>query len=206
MATTVKGGRWRNWSGSVDFKPREVATPRSVDELAQTVAGYARDGRHMRVTGSGHSFTPLVRSDDVLLSMAGLSGITAVDAERGTVTVLGGTPLKKLGDDLLARGLAQENLGDIDVQTITGAVSTGTHGTGSRLRHPLHPDRRPHPRHRRRRRAGAFTGARPRHLQGGAGLARRARRRRLRHAARRPGQAAALPDAARAAGELPREL
>jgi FAD-linked oxidoreductase len=130
MATTVNGGRWRNWSGSVDFKPREVATPRSVDELAQTVAGYAREGRHMRVTGSGHSFTPLVRSDDVLISMAGLSGITAVDAERGTVTVLGGTPLKKLGDDLLARGLAQENLGDIDVQTITGALSTGTHGTG----------------------------------------------------------------------------
>ncbi len=130
MATTIKGGRWRNWSGSVDFKPREVATPRSVDELARTVAEYARTGRHMRVTGSGHSFTPLVRTDDVLLSMAGLSGITAVNAERGTVTVLGGTPLKKLGDDLLARGLAQENLGDIDVQTITGALSTGTHGTG----------------------------------------------------------------------------
>ncbi len=130
MATTTTRRHWRNWSGSVDFQPREVATPRSIDELAQMVADYARAGRHLRVTGSGHSFTPLVRTDDVLLSMAALSGITAIDAERGTVTVLGGTPLKRLGDDLLARGLAQENLGDIDVQTITGALSTGTHGTG----------------------------------------------------------------------------
>ena len=94
------------------------------------VAGYARDGRQVRVAGSGHSFTPLVRTDDALLSMASLQGTTAVDEANSTVTVLGGTPLKRLGADLLAHGLAQENLGDIDVQTITGAVSTGTHGTG----------------------------------------------------------------------------
>jgi FAD-linked oxidoreductase len=130
MATKAKGGRWRNWSGSVACRPREVAAPRSVDELARLVAGYVRDGRRIRVAGSGHSFTPLVQTDDVLLSMAGLQGITSVDEANSTVTVLGGTPLKRLGADLLARGLAQENLGDIDVQTITGALSTGTHGTG----------------------------------------------------------------------------
>jgi FAD-linked oxidoreductase len=69
----------------------------------------------------------------VLISMAGLSGVTGADAAAGTVTVLGGTRLKTLGDDLLRRGLAQENLGDIDAQTITGAISTGTHGTGVRF-------------------------------------------------------------------------
>jgi FAD-linked oxidoreductase len=130
---TAKGRRWENWSGSVRGKPREIATPRSVDELASMIGAYGRAGRHVRAVGSGHSFTPLALTDDVLLSMEGLQGITAVYEANSTVTVLGGTPLKQLGDALLQRGLAQENLGDIDVQTITGAISTGTHGTGVRF-------------------------------------------------------------------------
>jgi FAD-linked oxidoreductase len=112
--------------------PRELAAPRDVEALARLVAGYARAGRHMRVVGDGHSFTPLVQTDDVLISLDGMQGIEAVDAERGTVRVRAGTRLKRLGDELLARGLAQENLGDIDVQSIAGAISTGTHGTGVR--------------------------------------------------------------------------
>ncbi len=131
--TWKKGRRWSNWSGSVRFRPREVARPRSVEELARLVGEYGRAGRRVRVAGSGHSFTPLVQTDDVLLSMDGLQGITAVDPARGTVTVLGGTQLRRLGNELLTRGLAQENLGDLDLQTITGAISTGTHGTGVRF-------------------------------------------------------------------------
>ena len=127
------GKPWHNWSGSVRATPREVARPRSIEELALLVGTYGRAGRRMRVVGSGHSFTPLVQTGDVLIAMDSLQGITAADDARGTVTVLGGTRLKRLGDDLLARGLAQENLGDIDVQTITGAISTGTHGTGVRF-------------------------------------------------------------------------
>jgi FAD-linked oxidoreductase len=124
---------WHNWSGSVRATPREVARPGSIEELALLVGTYGRVGRQLRVVGSGHSFTPLVQTDDVLIALDGLQGIIASDNARGTVTVLGGTRLKRLGDDLLARGLAQENLGDIDVQTITGAISTGTHGTGVRF-------------------------------------------------------------------------
>jgi FAD-linked oxidoreductase len=131
--TRSRGKRWHNWSGSVRCAPRELATPRSIEELAALIGEYGKSGRRVRVLGSGHSFTPLVASDDVHLSMAGLRGITAVDEARGTVTVLGGTPLRELGAALLQRGLAQENLGDIDVQTITGAISTGTHGTGVRF-------------------------------------------------------------------------
>ncbi len=128
--STMQGGRWHNWSGSVQGNPRQIVMPGSVNELAQSIATYARDGRHVRVVGSGHSFVPLVQTDDVLISLDNMQGIESVDAEDGTVTVLGGTKLKKLGDDLLARGLAQENLGDINVQSVAGAISTGTHGTG----------------------------------------------------------------------------
>jgi FAD-linked oxidoreductase len=121
---------WHNWSGSVSSAPREIVRPQSVSELARMVGQYGAGRRKLRVVGAGHSFTPLVQTDDVLLSLDNLQGIESVDAEGGTVTVLGGTRLKYLGEALLARGLAQENLGDIDVQSISGAISTGTHGTG----------------------------------------------------------------------------
>src|SRR5258708_39342080 len=119
MATKAKAGRWHNWSGSVACRLREVAAPRSIEELARMVARYARDGRRIRVAGSGHSFTPVGRTYDLLLSMAVLHGITAEDEATSTVTVLGATPLNRLGADLVAHGLAQADRCDIDVQTIT---------------------------------------------------------------------------------------
>lgn len=126
-------GQWSNWSGSVKCSPVELVKPRGIDELAKKVGEYGRAARHLRVAGSGHSFTPVVQSNDVLISLEGMQGIEAIDPERGTVTVLGGTVLKNLGNMLFENKLAQENLGDIDVQSISGAISTGTHGTGIRF-------------------------------------------------------------------------
>lgn len=87
-------------------------------------------GGTLRVAGRGHSFTPLVATDAVLVSLERVTGIEQVDVARGEATVLAGTGLKALGEGLLASGLAMENLGDIDAQTLAGALSTGTHGTG----------------------------------------------------------------------------
>jgi FAD-linked oxidoreductase len=125
--------RWQNWSGSVQSIPGQIVKPRTIDELAGLIGAYGRDGRRVRVAGAGHSFTPLVQSDDVLVSLDELQGIEEIDAQQGTVTVRGGTRLKSLGDALYSYGVAQENLGDIDVQSISGAISTGTHGTGVRF-------------------------------------------------------------------------
>jgi FAD-linked oxidoreductase len=122
--------RWKNWSGSVRATPRETLTPQNIEELAELISSYGKTGRHMRVVGAGHSFTPLVQTDDVLISLDRVQGIEQVDEEQGIVTVLAGTRLKQLGQALFIRKLAQENLGDIDEQSIAGAISTGTHGTG----------------------------------------------------------------------------
>ncbi|QBD80166.1 FAD-binding protein [Ktedonosporobacter rubrisoli] len=122
--------RWSNWSGSVNCSPTQFVKPGSIEELANFMRQYGSSGRHVRVVGAGHSFTPLVQSDDVLMSLEHMQGITSVDSSGSTVTVLAGTTLKNLGQALHAHGLAQENLGDIDVQSIAGAISTGTHGTG----------------------------------------------------------------------------
>jgi FAD-linked oxidoreductase len=96
----------------------------------QIIKACSSDNRHVRVVGSGHSFSPLVQTNDVLISLEHIQGIEEIDTKRRTVTVLAGTALKTLGKALHTHGLAQENLGGIDAQSLAGAISTGTHGTG----------------------------------------------------------------------------
>jgi len=127
----IKSGRtWRNWSGIVEANPRTVVYPLHIEEVAETVRTCREQGRTLRVLGSGHSFTAIAASDDVFLSLDRMQGVLHVDREALTATVWAGTKLKMLGELLHSEGMAQENLGDIDVQSIAGAISTGTHGTG----------------------------------------------------------------------------
>ncbi|WP_152396275.1 D-arabinono-1,4-lactone oxidase [Paenibacillus guangzhouensis] len=124
---------WRNWSGLVRSVPQSIVSPSSVEEVVAVVRACAAEGRKVRVVGSGHSFTKLVQTDDVLVSLDRMQGVIAVDQARGIAEVWGGTKLDRLGEELHAHGVAQENLGDINAQSIAGAISTGTHGTGERL-------------------------------------------------------------------------
>jgi FAD-linked oxidoreductase len=121
---------WQNWSGSVSCHPLEIVYPDSLPKLAEIVRHANATGQKIRVVGAGHSFTPLVATEGLLLSLDRLTGVDSVDQERHQATVWAGTRLKDLGEALFANGLAQENMGDIDEQSIAGAVSTGTHGTG----------------------------------------------------------------------------
>lgn len=124
---------WRNWSGLVTCSPSEIAQPASEAEVARLVQQAAGQGRGVRVCGSGHSFQPLCATKDLLISLDQLRGIESVDAAAGEATILAGTKLHELGEPLAAHGLALENQGDVDVQALAGAVSTGTHGTGRGL-------------------------------------------------------------------------
>ncbi|CAH0118143.1 L-gulono-1,4-lactone dehydrogenase [Paenibacillus sp. CECT 9249] len=121
---------WQNWSGSVSSTPSGVAYPRSVEEVVSLVKQCAAKGTRLRVVGSGHSFTGLVQTDELMVSLDLLQGVESVDMDEGTAIVWAGTKLKRLGEELFEHGVAQENLGDINAQSIAGAVSTGTHGTG----------------------------------------------------------------------------
>ncbi|WP_375486309.1 D-arabinono-1,4-lactone oxidase [uncultured Jatrophihabitans sp.] len=123
---------WRNWAGTVeaDVTP---ARPATVTELQAVVAGAAARGQRVKAIGAGHSFTAIGATDGVQLRLDRLSGIVHADRSCGLVTVLAGTRLHELNDALWQLGLSLANLGDIDVQTISGAISTGTHGTGAKL-------------------------------------------------------------------------
>ena len=123
---------WSNWAGNVTDSAA-VLSPRTQDELVDMVHSSAAAGRRIRPVGSGHSFTPIAQAGDTRLSLRHLSGIVAADRATGRVRVLAGTPLRVLNRALDLLGLAMPNLGDIDAQTLAGATSTGTHGTGATL-------------------------------------------------------------------------
>ena len=119
---------WVNWSGSQRATPARFVTPRSRHELAEIVASSPGP---IRVAGAGHSFSAGVVTDGTLLSLDALNRV--LDVRDGLVRVEAGIRLKALSRELHVRGLAMPNLGDIDVQSLAGALATGTHGTGTRL-------------------------------------------------------------------------
>ncbi|MCS0604590.1 FAD-binding protein [Streptomyces sp. LP11] len=132
MSSTASGknGTWRNWGGNVSARPARQVEPASVEELAAVVRRAREDGLRVKAVGTGHSFTSIAATDGVLIRPQLLTGIRDIDRDAMTVTVAAGTPLKRLNTALAREGLSLTNMGDIMEQTVSGATSTGTHGTG----------------------------------------------------------------------------
>ncbi len=123
-----------NWAGDQRCEPAEIISPRDLGELAEVVAAARAAGRKVSVPGSGHSFTEAAMTDGSMIRIDALAGVIDADPASGLVKVGAGTVLADLNRALARLGLAMENLGDIDRQTIAGAISTATHGTGAGLR------------------------------------------------------------------------
>ena len=124
---------WRNWAGNQVAHPQSIESPRNVGELAEIVAQASARGQKIKAVGSGHSFTSAAATDGRMLRLENLRGITHVDRKKNQVTVGAGTRLSELNTLLHAEGLALANMGDIAYQTVAGAISTSTHGTGKAL-------------------------------------------------------------------------
>ncbi|WP_406399125.1 FAD-binding protein [Streptomyces sp. NBC_00879] len=130
MSSTTGSTTWRNWAGNVTSRPIREISPASTEELAAAVRQAAEDGLKVKAVGTGHSFTAAAATDGVLIRPELLTGIREIDRTAMTVTVEAGTPLKRLNAALAREGLSLTNMGDIMDQTVAGATSTGTHGTG----------------------------------------------------------------------------
>lgn len=124
---------WKNWTGDQSCTPARRALPSSVDEVVSTVRSAAERRQVVRVVGAGHAFGDNVVTDGTLVSLDRLTGLHHVDRVTGLVRVAAGTRLHDLNDLLDDHGLALANLGDINVQSTAGAISTATHGTGAKL-------------------------------------------------------------------------
>ncbi|MFC4020971.1 D-arabinono-1,4-lactone oxidase [Micromonospora sp. GCM10011542] len=122
---------WSNWAGNQRGTATAILRPRSVADVAEAVRTTGAAGGRIRVAGSGHSFTGIALADDRRMELSELDTDIRVDTERRLVTVPAGMTLRALNDLLARHGLALPNLGDIDAQTVAGAISTGTHGTGA---------------------------------------------------------------------------
>jgi L-gulonolactone oxidase len=122
--------QWSNWAGNQRCAPRSIERPGSEDEVADLVRKAAAAGERVKVVGAGHSFTPIACTDGRLLDLRRCAQVRSVDSATGRVTIGAGITLEQLNDELQRRGLAMANLGDIAYQSIAGATSTATHGTG----------------------------------------------------------------------------
>jgi FAD-linked oxidoreductase len=126
--------RWSNWAGDQHASPAAVERPASNQELSAAIERAAGDRLKVRVAGAGHSFSDIAASDGLMLSLDRMSGVLDVDRGSGLVRAQAGITIRELSRRLAEHGLALENLGDIDAQTLAGAISTATHGTGAGLR------------------------------------------------------------------------
>ena len=124
---------WLNWTGDQICHPASVVAPTTADEVATAIAHAGERDWNVRVAGGGHSFSDAVPTDGVLLSLDRMDRVLDVDYSSGLVRVEAGIMLHALNEALAEQGLALENVGDIDVQSLAGAIATGTHGTGARL-------------------------------------------------------------------------
>jgi len=124
---------WRNWAGDQQCMPAAVERPASVTELRDAVGRAVESGRPVRAAASGHSFTDIACTDGVMLRMERMNRVLEVDRGAALAKVEAGIVIRDLSEALAAQGLALENLGDVDVQTVAGAISTATHGTGERF-------------------------------------------------------------------------
>ena len=124
---------WRNWSGLVEATPSHVFAPRTTEHVVATVEAARTSGTTVKMVGTGHSFTSVAAPEHTMLLPTHLTGIRSVDRDAMTVTAAAGTPLHVLNHELERLGLSLNNMGDIAEQTLAGAISTGTHGSGGRV-------------------------------------------------------------------------
>jgi len=126
-----RGEAWSNWGGNQTCYPASVAQPATISEIVGAVKQAASKGQRVKVVGAGHSFTGIALTDGVQLDLSRHCRLLEVDRERQRVKVQAGLPLWRLSNSLAASGMALENLGDIAKQSVAGAISTSTHGTGA---------------------------------------------------------------------------
>ena len=122
---------WRNWAGNqVARGLTQSGSIQSIDDVVEVVKRAKAGSKTVKVVGSGHSFSGIARPEEVIVSLENLTGIVNLDRVNSTVVVRAGTTIADLNVELHQLGYAMPNLGDVTYQSILGAISTSTHGTG----------------------------------------------------------------------------
>ncbi len=123
----------KNWAQNLDFTPSKIFSPKSVEDIKSAILTSRKEGRTLRMRGSAHSWTGLIETNQHYLHLDELQGVIDVKPEQKIVKAWAGTKLSLFGEEAFKHKLSMENQGDINKQSIAGATSTGTHGTGINL-------------------------------------------------------------------------
>ena len=128
------GKTFKNWAETIEFKPKLYCHPQNAAAALSIVQRAATSREHVRIQGNGHSWSQFVQTSDNLLQLDLMGDAITVEAGQ-RVSMNAGIKLKKLVERLQNANppLALKNTGSILQQSIAGAVSTGTHGTGRGL-------------------------------------------------------------------------
>jgi FAD/FMN-containing dehydrogenase len=124
---------WINWSGSLKFRPKEFLKPDHEEDLRNIVQQCYRSGKKLKLAAAGHSSSPLVKTDETLVHLHHFKNLIQVNREEQTATLQTGMTVHETNHKLQKVNFALFNTGDVDVQTLAGAISTGTHGTGKKM-------------------------------------------------------------------------
>ncbi|MEG3586714.1 MAG: D-arabinono-1,4-lactone oxidase [Actinomycetota bacterium] len=122
--------KWTNWGKNQSAVTQGIISPSSEDEIIDLIGRGVANRWKIRPVGSSHSFSPICVTDGLIVPLNSFDQIINVDREQLQVTVGAGVTLASLNTKLESLGMALPNLGDIDSQTLAGAIATGTHGTG----------------------------------------------------------------------------
>jgi hypothetical protein len=133
-----------SWSNTIDNQtcnPKSIQYPTSKDDLITAIDTAKKLNLQLRIVGSGHSFSNVCLTDGILLDPHKMKSVLTLDkstlknpdAKEILFAVESGITINDLNTELDNRHLALANMGAYAGQTLAGAISTGTHGTGISL-------------------------------------------------------------------------
>ena len=118
---------WVNWSKNQHCEHNQLLIPENTDQLSSMIK---QSKQHIRLVGSGHSFSGLVPTNESLMTLAYFNGISNIDKTTKQFDIKANTVLAGAGSELWENGMSLVNMPDINTQTFAGAIATSTHGTG----------------------------------------------------------------------------
>ncbi|MCH8163901.1 MAG: FAD-binding protein, partial [Proteobacteria bacterium] len=130
MNTYSKNLQFKNWAKSQQCRPERIIQPETEEEIISIVREAAASGKTIRVVGAGHSWSAIACTDHWMINLDKYNKVLKVDKSKKRVVVQAGMRLNDLNNYLADQGLALANLGHISEQSVAGAISTATHGTG----------------------------------------------------------------------------
>jgi len=126
---------FENWAKTLKFKPKNFCEPKTEQDVVDVVRASRAAKTCVRVQGAehSHSWSQFVVTTDTLVNLDKLNKPLIADILNNRFTFQAGIRIKDLVKVLAKDNLGLKNTGSVMEQSIAGAISTGTHGTGLRL-------------------------------------------------------------------------